>query len=118
MLIPPFGPAGAAAATLTSLCVATVLATFVGSSPVRWDYGRYASAIFLSLMCALWISNLEFASVPLAIAVNLSWDSGVAAALGVLFWQRPLIIGRAVASLLRRRFGEAAALFADPEVAA
>jgi hypothetical protein len=42
----------------------------------------------------------------------------LAAAYGILFWGRPLILGQAVLRLVHRRSGDAAALFFDTKAVA
>jgi len=119
-LVPRFGLAGAAWGTLAAQLVATVLVAIVGRryDPVRWDYGRYALAFVLGMGSAIGLAHLAAQDGAVNAFIRVFALLALAAAYGILFWGRPLILGQAVLRLVHRRSGDAAALFFDTKAVA
>ena len=93
----------------------TILVAWIGHriDPVKWNYGGYAAAFAVALAFGVGLSHLETSSLMLMVALKLAGLGTLAAVLGLLFWNRPLIAVHAVVSVVRRRPSELAVLFHD-----
>lgn len=114
LLVPRYGMAGAAMATVLAQSLATVLIGAIGKrfDPVRWDYLRYALAFLGSLAWTLWCNRIDFGSLASTMAAKLAGWTVLCIYLGGVMWGSPLILLNAAWRLLSRRPGDAAALFA------
>lgn len=119
-LVPRYGLMGAAvSALLAQIMSATVIAALGRKiDPVRWSYGRYVLAFTCSLAAGALLNNVAVVGLVATLLAKLAGLAGLSLVIGLVLWNRPLIIGRACINLLKRRPGAAAALFADVEAAA
>jgi O-antigen/teichoic acid export membrane protein len=113
LLISRFGLIGAAVAFLTAQILSTILIAVIARrfDPVKWDYARYALVFIFSLAASVGLSMLNLGNPFLVALAKLAGLGALASLAGLILWGRPFILGVALLRVLRRRPGEAAALF-------
>jgi O-antigen/teichoic acid export membrane protein len=118
-LIPVLGLRGAALGNLLAQTLVTMLVACVGRrfDPVDWPYGRYLAGFLLSLALGSWLSSLDAGPWVVTVFCKLCGLAALVPGLGLLLWNRPLILPLAVLRLLEHRPAEAAALFIRPRSA-
>lgn len=120
LLVPTYGPFGAAAGALLAQTIATVLIATLARrhDPVRWPYLRYAAAFLSTLALAYAAARIDAGGWLATAALKAGALGALLAVLGGVLWGRPSILGNAVVQLLRRRPDRAAALFLDTRIGA
>jgi O-antigen/teichoic acid export membrane protein len=119
LLIPVLGLLGAALGNLLAQTLVTILVAFVGRrfDPVDWQYARYLAAFLLSFALSWWLSALDAGTWVVTMFCKFCGLAALLPGLGLLLWNRPLILPLAILRLLDRRPAEAAALFIRPNPA-
>jgi O-antigen/teichoic acid export membrane protein len=112
-LIPSLGLMGGAVANLSAQILSTILVAALARrfDPIDWEYGRYALVFAGSFALTWWLARLQVGGVILTGLAKLAGLVGLAPVLSLILWRRPFIFADATMRLLRRRPGEAAALF-------
>jgi hypothetical protein len=104
---------GGAVANLSAQILSTILVAALARrfDPIDWEYGRYALVFAGSFALTWWLARLQVGGVILTGLAKLAGLVGLAPVLSLILWRRPFIFADATMRLLRRRPGEAAALF-------
>jgi O-antigen/teichoic acid export membrane protein len=115
LMVPRYGLMGAAWSALLAQTIATVLIAAIAYrlDPVRWNYGRYAVAFGVALSAAVGFGAIDTGHLATDVVSKAAGLVTLAIVIGVLLWNRPLIFGRAIVQLLKRRPEAAAALFTE-----